>query len=60
MVMITHMVSSYDNGIYSAAYKLISVFSTFFGVYSAVIFPVMSRFFKNEKNLLTFTAAEKY
>lgn len=53
MVMLTHMVSSYANGIYSAAYKLISVFSTFFGVYSAVIFPVMSRFYKNEKNLLT-------
>ena len=52
MVMITKMVGSYANGIYSAAYKLISVFGTFFGVYSAVIFPVMSRFFKNKKNLL--------
>ena len=62
MVMITKMVSSYDNGIYSAAYKLISIFTTFFGVYSAVIFPVMSRFFKNEKNLLviTFEKSIKY
>lgn len=52
MVMLTNMVSSYANGIYSAAYKLISVLTLFYGVYSAVIFPVMSRFYKNEKNLL--------
>lgn len=62
MVMITKIVGSYANGIYSAAYKLISVFGTFFSVYSAVIFPVMSRFFKNEKNLLiiTFEKSIKY
>ena len=58
MVMITNMVGSYANGIYSAAYKLTSVFVTFYGVYSAVVFPVMSRFFKNEKNLL-FVSFEK-
>ena len=58
MVMITNMVSSYANGIYSAAYKLTSVFVTLYGVYSAVTFPVMSRFFKNEKNLL-FVSFEK-
>ena len=44
MVMLTNMVGEYENGIYSAAYKLISVISLFYGVYSAVIFPVMSRF----------------
>lgn len=62
MIMITKMVGSYANGIYSAAYKLISVFGTFNGVYLAVVFPVMSRFFKNEKNLLiiTFEKSIKY
>ena len=62
MVMLTNMVGSYANGIYSAAFKLISVFTTFFGVYSAVVFPVMSRFFKNEKNLLVvlFEKSVKY
>lgn len=62
MVMLTKMVGSYENGIYSAAYKLISVLTLFYGVYSAVIFPVMSRFFKNEKNLLviSFEKSIKY
>lgn len=58
MIMLTNMVGSYENGIYSAAYKLISVLTLFYGVYSAVVFPVMSRFFKNEKNLLV-TSFEK-
>ncbi|MEE0935222.1 MAG: flippase [Methanobrevibacter sp.] len=62
MVMLTSMVGSYENGIYSAAYKLISVLTLFFGVYTAVIFPVMSRFYKNEKNLLviSFEKSLKY
>ncbi|WP_405287732.1 flippase [Methanobrevibacter sp.] len=62
MVMLTNMVGEYENGIYSAAYKLISVISLFYGVYSAVIFPVMSRFYKNEKKLLvvSFEKSIKY
>ena len=52
-VMLTSIISNHANGIYSAAYKLISVLTLFYGVYSAVVFPVMSRFFKNEKELLT-------
>ena len=62
MVMLTNMVGSYENGIYSAAYKLISILTLFYGVYSAVIFPVMSRFFKKERNLLvvSFEKSIKY
>lgn len=62
MIMLTNMVGSYENGIYSAAYKLISVLTLFYGVYSSVVFPVMSRFFKNEKNLLviSFEKSLKY
>lgn len=62
MVMLTNMIGSYENGIYSAAYKLISVLSLFYGVYSAVFFPVMSRFYENEKNLLiaSFEKSIKY
>lgn len=62
MIMLTNMVSSYANGIYSAAYKLISVLTMFYTVYSAVIFPVMSRLYKNEKNLLvvSFEKSIKY
>ncbi len=62
MVMITTMVSSYANGIYSAAYKLVSVLTLFYGIYSTVVFPVMSRLFVNEKNLLvlSFEKSLKY
>lgn len=62
MVMLTNMVGNYENGIYSAAYKLISFLTLFYGVYSSVIFPVMSRFYKNEKNLLvvSFEKSIKY
>lgn len=61
-VMLTNMISNYANGIYSAAYKLISVLTLFYGVYSAVVFPVMSRFFKSEKELLkiSFEKSMKY
>lgn len=62
IIMLNNMIGSYATGIYSAAFKLISIYSTFFSVYSAVVFPVMSRFFKNEKNLLniTFEKSIKY
>lgn len=62
MVMLTNLVSSYANGIYSVAYKLTSIFVTISGVYSTVIFPVMSRFFNDEKNLLiiSFEKSVKY
>ena len=62
MVMLTNMVSSYANGIYSAAYKITSIFVTLYGVYSAVVYPVMSRFYKNDKNLLiiSFEKSVKY
>ena len=52
VVMLTNMVGSYASGIYNATYKLISVLTLFYGVYSAVIFPVMSKFFENDKRLL--------
>ena len=60
--MLTNMIGSYENGIYSAAYTLISILTMFYTVYSAVIFPVMSRFFKNDKNLLvvSFEKSIKY
>ena len=52
MVMLTNMVGNYATGIYNATYKLISVLTLFYSVYGAVIFPVMSKFFKNDKRLL--------
>ena len=52
MVMLTNIVGNYATGIYNATYKLISILMLFYGIYSAVIFPVMSKFFKNDESML--------
>lgn len=51
-VMLTNMVGEYATGIYNASYKLISFMTFFYSVYTAVIFPVMSKLFKNDDKLL--------
>lgn len=62
MVMLTNMVGSYASGIYNATYKLISVLTLFYSVYTAVIFPVMSKFFNNDDTMLliSFEKSIKY
>ena len=62
MVMLTSMVGNYATGIYNATYKLISVLTLFYTVYTAVIFPVMSRFFKDDETMLliSFEKSIKY
>lgn len=52
IVMLTKIVGDYATGIYNATYKLIAVLNLFYSVYTAVIFPVMSKFYKNDKKLL--------
>ena len=46
------MVGNYATGLYNATYKLISLLVIFNSIYGAVIFPVMSKLFKNDKKLL--------
>ena len=62
VIMLTRIVGDYATGIYNASYKLISVLTLFYGVYNAVIFPVMSRMFKNDQKLLiiSFEKSVKY
>lgn len=62
IVMLNHLVGNYATGIYNATYKLISVLTLFQGVYGSVIFPVMSKYFKNDKNILvvSFEKSIKY
>ena len=62
VVMLTNIVGDHATGIYNAAYKLISVLTIFYSVYTAVIFPVMSRFFKNDETMLliSFEKSIKY
>lgn len=52
VVMLTNLVGNYATGIYNATYKLISVLALFYSIYGAVIFPVMSRFYNDDKKLL--------
>lgn len=62
IVMITQFASTYDTGLYNSAYKLINVLTLFYSIYTAVVFPVMSKLFTNEKDLLrlSFVKSIKY
>lgn len=53
VVMLTHISGNYATGVYNAAYKLITVLTVFYTAYTAVIFPVMSKFFKENEKILT-------
>lgn len=62
MVMITQFDSVYSTGLYNSTFKLISVVTLFYTIYSAVIFPVMSKLFKESTDLLylSFNKSIKY
>jgi len=51
-VMLSQISGNYATGIYNATYRLISVLTLFYSIYSSVIYPVMSKYFKNDKRLL--------
>lgn len=61
-VMLTALIGDYATGIYNASYKIISVLTVFYSLYIAVIFPVMSKLFKNDKKILkvSFEKSVKY
>jgi len=52
VVMISFISGDYATGIYNSAYKIISVFTAFYIIYQAVIFPVMSKYYVQSENLL--------
>lgn len=62
VVMLTNLVGNYPTGLYNATYKLISVLNLFYSIYTAVIFPVMSKFYKNDEKMLliSFEKSIKY
>ena len=62
VVMLTNIIGDYATGIYNAAYKLISILTIFYGIYTAVIFPVMSKFYKKDETMLlmSFEKSIKY
>lgn len=51
-VMLSGMAGDYETGIYKAVFNIIMVFTTLFSVYQLVLFPVMSRFFVDQKELI--------
>lgn len=55
IVMLSYLVGDYSTGLYKSAYNIIYVFTTFFVVYQSVIFPIMSKFFKESQDLLKIT-----
>lgn len=52
VIMLSKLIGNYATGIYNATYKLVSFLGLFYSIYTAVIFPVMNKFFKNDKKLL--------
>lgn len=62
VVMLSNLIGNYATGIYNATYKLISVLTLFYTVYTAVIFPTMSKFYENDETMLliSFEKSIKY
>lgn len=62
IVMLTGIIGNYATGIYNASYKLISIVAVLQGIYGTVMFPVMSNFFENRREMLkvTFEKSIKY
>lgn len=56
--MLTQMSNTYYVGLYNSAYKLVDIFGVFYAVYTATIFPVMSKLFKDDKNILNLTLSK--
>ncbi len=52
IVMLNNIIGDYATGLYNATYKLISALTLFYGMYAAVLYPVMSKFFKKDKNMM--------
>lgn len=62
VVMIQFLSGDYPTGLYNAAYKIISVFTAFYVIYTNVIFPLMSKLYTEDENLLklSFEQSVKY
>lgn len=52
MIMLSMISGDTATGVYNAAYKIITVLTTFYTVYQVVVFPLMSKLFAGSKDLL--------
>ena len=62
VVMIQFLSGDFATGIYNSAYKIVSVFAAFYVIYQYVIFPLMSKLYAENANLLkvSFEQSFKY
>lgn len=60
VVMISWLVGDYATGIYNSAYKIISVFTAFYVIYQFVIFPLMSKLYAEDTNLLKISFEQSF
>ena len=62
VVMISMLAGDYATGLYNSAYKVISVFTAFYVIYQYVVFPLMSKLYAEDTNLLkvSFEQSFKY
>ena len=62
VVMIQFLSGDYATGLYNSAYKIVSVFAAFYVIYQYVIFPLMSKLYAEDTNLLkvSFEQSFKY
>ena len=61
-IMLSALSGDYATGIYNSAYKVISVFTAFYVIYQFVVFPLMSKLYAEDTNLLkvSFEQSFKY
>lgn len=60
VVMISWLSNDYATGLYNSAYKVISVFTAFYVIYQQVIFPLMSRLYTEDTNLLKISFEQSF
>ena len=60
VVMISWLAGDYATGIYNSAYKVISVFTAFYVIYQFVIFPLMSKLYSEDTDLLKISFEQSF
>lgn len=60
VVMIQFLAGDYATGIYNSAYKIVSVFTAFYVIYQYVIFPLMSKLYSENTDMLKLSFIESF
>ena len=60
VVMISWLAGDYATGLYNSAYKIISVFVAFYVIYQYVIYPLMSKLYSEDTNLLKISFEQSF